>query len=92
MLQPSDTLLLYTDGVTEAVAPEGGFYGEARLSELAATIRQDPGKLVAAVFADIAEFEQDEAQADDITMLCLTLMPASPAAQREAAATAAGAG
>lgn len=92
MLRPSDTLLLYTDGVTEAVAPDGGFYGEARLSELAATIRQDPGKLVAAVFADIAEFEQDEAQADDITMLCLTLMPASPAAQREAAATAAGAG
>lgn len=90
MLQDSDTLLLYSDGVTEAVAPDGSFYGEARLSALAATVTQDPAALVAAVFADVADFEQEEPQADDITMLCLALTPAASAARAEATVACAG--
>jgi serine phosphatase RsbU (regulator of sigma subunit) len=33
-LQPDDSLLLYTDGVTESRAPDGEFFGEQRLVDL----------------------------------------------------------
>ena len=73
-LRPGDALLLYTDGVTEAIASDGGFYGEERLSALASGTTTDPAALVADVFADVADFAKDEPQADDITLLGLTLV------------------
>jgi serine phosphatase RsbU (regulator of sigma subunit) len=33
-LQPEDSVLLYTDGVTEARSPDGDFFGEQRLTDL----------------------------------------------------------
>lgn len=33
-LEPGDCVLLYTDGVTEARAPDGSFFGEDRLADL----------------------------------------------------------
>jgi hypothetical protein len=33
-LEPGDNVLLYTDGVTEARAPDGAFFGEQRLTDL----------------------------------------------------------
>jgi serine phosphatase RsbU (regulator of sigma subunit) len=33
-LEPGDSVLLYTDGVTEARAPDGTFFGEQRLTDL----------------------------------------------------------
>jgi serine phosphatase RsbU (regulator of sigma subunit) len=33
-LQPGDTMLFYTDGVTEARSPDGEFFGQARLVDL----------------------------------------------------------
>jgi serine phosphatase RsbU (regulator of sigma subunit) len=33
-LEPGDCVLLYTDGVTDARAPDGAFFGEQRLVDL----------------------------------------------------------
>jgi serine phosphatase RsbU (regulator of sigma subunit) len=33
-LQPEDSVLLYTDGVTESRSPDGDFFGEQRLTDL----------------------------------------------------------
>jgi len=36
-LEPGDRLLLYTDGITEARAPDGEFFGEQRLTDFITT-------------------------------------------------------
>ena len=92
-LAEGDTLLLYTDGVTEAVDPEGQFYGEARLATLVAPglrPKAGPAGLVSAVFADVAAFAREEPQADDITLLCLTLCATAAVARSALAAVEGG--
>ncbi|WP_299445111.1 PP2C family protein-serine/threonine phosphatase [uncultured Phycicoccus sp.] len=68
-LGPRSTLLLYTDGVTEARGPEG-FYGEGRLMQLLAGASGDVGTLVARVLDDVLRF-QGGVPRDDIAMIAL---------------------
>jgi sigma-B regulation protein RsbU (phosphoserine phosphatase) len=74
-LQPGDTLYLYSDGVTEAVAEDGSFYGEPRLeAELAGLARQpdlSAKQWVERNLASVISFSDDHHQADDITILVL---------------------
>ncbi|MEZ0218295.1 MAG: PP2C family protein-serine/threonine phosphatase [Rariglobus sp.] len=71
-LAPSDTLILYTDGVNEAIAPDGEFYGDARLHTLLAGKRfASADDAVATVLADVLAFESTAPQADDITVVGL---------------------
>jgi len=69
-LQKDDTLLLFTDGVTEAENPNEEFFGDERLEKLF-TDWQDESveKLVENVVATTHAFEGDNRQADDITVL-----------------------
>jgi len=71
-LQKDDTLLLFTDGVTEAETPNEEFFGDERLEKLF-TDWQDGSveKLVENVVATTHAFEGDSRQADDITVLAL---------------------
>jgi phosphoserine phosphatase RsbU/P len=68
-LAPGDAVLLYTDGVTEALNGEGEEFGEERLLEAA---RQHPElappELLAAVADQARRFSPHE-QADDITLI-----------------------
>jgi phosphoserine phosphatase RsbU/P len=68
-LAPGDALLLYTDGVTEAVNDTGEEFGEERLLQ---AVRQHGElslpELVAAVADKARRFSPDE-QADDITLI-----------------------
>jgi len=68
-LAPGDAVLLYTDGVTEAVNGEGEEFGEERLLEAARQHRElAPPELVAAIAGQARGFSPDE-QADDITLV-----------------------
>lgn len=70
VLEPGDTLVLFTDGITEAVNLQEEQFGLARLQEVAARhARQPVEKLHAAILAAVAEFTQGTPQADDITLL-----------------------
>jgi phosphoserine phosphatase RsbU/P len=64
--------VLYTDGVTEAMNPEGEFFGEERLGALA---QQYAGgaflDLRKAVLSAVTSFAAPSDQQDDITMLVL---------------------
>jgi len=70
-----ETLLLYTDGVTEARNPEGTLLGEERLAALLA--RADGGTSCAALVRDIREaveaFAAGAPQSDDIALLAYRL-------------------
>ena len=67
-LGKGDTILLYTDGVTEATNAGLELYGEKRLE--AALIASDD-KMVDAIREDVDRFAAGTEQADDITMLAL---------------------
>ena len=71
-LQKGDTLLLYTDGVTEADNINEEFFGDDRLKRLLAD-RQDGSveQLVEHIIATTHAFEGEDRQADDITVLAL---------------------
>ena len=71
-LNPGDGLLFFTDGVTEAVNPEGEEYGLFRLFKLVkANSRKPVEKLQEVVIKAIDEFAAGTEQADDITVLAL---------------------
>jgi sigma-B regulation protein RsbU (phosphoserine phosphatase) len=85
-LDPGDTLLFFTDGVTEAVGPGTALFGDARLAAIVADAGlQEPSRLLDAVTREVARFADGEPQADDITMLALHWYgpePDVPAASR----------
>ena len=71
-LEPGDTVILYTDGVTEAMNAEGEQYGLDDLREIFAST--PPGSSEGAnksVFDAVHRFAQDTPQSDDITCLVM---------------------
>lgn len=71
-LKPGDTLLLYTDGVTEATDRANHLYSEDRLkSFLSNTPLTDATRLVKGVVADVESFTAGAEQSDDITLVAI---------------------
>jgi phosphoserine phosphatase RsbU/P len=72
VLAPGETLICFSDGVTEAVDPGGMLFGENRLVELltgAGTLH--PTELLAIVVAGVDQFISTAEMADDMTVLTL---------------------
>ncbi len=71
-LRPGDTLVLYTDGITEAEGAGVGFYGRDRLAEVARQSAGQPAEVVrTAILQDVEQFVQGAALADDIALMVL---------------------
>ena len=69
-LDPGDLLLFYTDGVTEATAPDGELFGDERLRSLfAACADEEPSAIRDAILTSVRAFAP--VQRDDITLLLL---------------------
>ncbi len=70
LLRPGETLLVFTDGVTEATSASGELFSEARLAGLLEqSSQQEARSLVGSVMSGVHAFEGDAEQADDITVL-----------------------
>jgi sigma-B regulation protein RsbU (phosphoserine phosphatase) len=71
-LEAGDHMLMFTDGVTEAVGPGETMFGDARLAAIVADPTNcEPARLVEAVTCSVEVFAETEPQADDITMVAL---------------------
>jgi sigma-B regulation protein RsbU (phosphoserine phosphatase) len=69
-LAPGDTLVLYTDGVTEATNVEGKEFGESHLLDtLKSHAHLTVGPLLQAVVAAVQQFGGGSEQQDDITLV-----------------------
>jgi len=69
-LAPGDTLVLYTDGVTEATNADGQEFGEPRLLDTLWSHAALPvGPLLHAVVAAVQRFSEGNDQQDDITLV-----------------------
>lgn len=73
---PGDTLVLYTDGVTEAMSDDGSEFGEERLIELLRAHAHLPvPELLQQILKGVDDFSGDE-QHDDITVVIARCVPA----------------
>lgn len=71
-LAPGDLLLVFSDGVSEALSVDGEEYGEERIIKTAhAHPGATPAELLQALFADVRVFTRGAAQSDDITAMVL---------------------
>ena len=75
-LDPGDTLLLYTDGVTESFSPGGETFGEARLLKfLQENIHLSAKELLDGLEANLTQFRAGEPPSDDITIVAIHRLP-----------------
>jgi sigma-B regulation protein RsbU (phosphoserine phosphatase) len=69
-LERGDTLLLYTDGVPDAVNGSNQDYGITRLIDVTTASRTLlPGDLVASCLSDLSAFRQGSPRFDDVTIM-----------------------
>ena len=69
-LQPGDTLVLFSDGVTEAMDPDEQLFGVPRLREvLEGKTNMDLEEIQKTVLESVENFARGARQADDLTLL-----------------------
>ena len=72
ILQPGDSIFLYTDGVTEAMNEKEEFFSDNRLRTTITLFQwQPPKELISRIAEEIARFSQNMPQADDIAMMMI---------------------
>ena len=81
-IEPGDTLVLFSDGVTEAADLEERMFGVPRLSEALAGQHDAPlDQLQKRVVDSVENFARGASQADDITLLFIRYRAASQTAE-----------
>ncbi|MDQ2696601.1 MAG: serine/threonine-protein phosphatase, partial [Pseudomonadota bacterium] len=72
-LQPGDLLVMITDGVAEARAPDGAMFGRRQVPALLHTLppQAGPRDAVQALYADVKRFTRNAAPSDDIAILAI---------------------
>jgi sigma-B regulation protein RsbU (phosphoserine phosphatase) len=72
VLAPGDALVLYTDGITEAMDRNDDLFGKERLKEaVRAATPGDARAIVTAIIAAVKAYASDTPQADDLTIVTI---------------------
>lgn len=72
-LEPGDTLLLYTDGISEAAGPSGEQFGTERLEATLGATQGDPERVLEAISQAVRRHESGQKVRDDQTMLAIQI-------------------
>jgi sigma-B regulation protein RsbU (phosphoserine phosphatase) len=73
-LSPGDTLVLYTDGLTDALDPSGVEYGTAYWAQRAwENAGLPPDRLCETLFNEVSAFQSTAPQGDDMTLLIMRI-------------------
>lgn len=69
---PGDTVVLGTDGITEAFSADGGMYGTERFETLMGQLGLTPADdVVQQITGDVLRFSAGVPQSDDLTCLAV---------------------
>jgi len=83
-LEPGDTLVLFSDGVTEAMDPQEEFFGMPRLVKLLVGHNETPlDQLQKLLLEAVENFVRGASQADDLTLLLVRYRAAGAATETE---------
>jgi len=83
-LMPGEALVLYTDGITEARSPDGGFFGEDRLRRLLGSYAGcDAVTFAARIKDDVLDFQEGDLRDDLAVMVLRARDGAAPAEQEQ---------
>ncbi|MCC6464709.1 MAG: SpoIIE family protein phosphatase [Planctomycetes bacterium] len=79
-LETGDLLMIYTDGLTEAVNPSDAMYGETRLHRAMTATTGSAREMIAGLIRDVDAFRAGTARNDDEARVALRLLeaPAEP--------------
>lgn len=70
ILKPDDTILLGTDGITEAFSAQGAMYGTDRFTSFMKRLGREPvDNVVRQITGEVLRFSQGVPQSDDLTCL-----------------------
>jgi sigma-B regulation protein RsbU (phosphoserine phosphatase) len=71
-LEIGDSLVLYTDGVTETFSPAGDLFGEERLQDVLDSARNRPAQaILEAILTSVHVFSDNAPASDDLTLVVL---------------------
>jgi sigma-B regulation protein RsbU (phosphoserine phosphatase) len=68
----NELILIYSDGITEAMNKDNEEYGEERLRKVMQTqLNQSPDIIIDKIIADVKDFTVDTPQSDDMTLMII---------------------
>ncbi|MCB9091583.1 MAG: SpoIIE family protein phosphatase [Halobacteriovoraceae bacterium] len=74
-LQKGDTLLLYTDGVTEAANDKGRLFGEKKLLRILKKNKSsNPKEILDTIRLEVQNYTNESMLEDDLTMACMRVL------------------
>ena len=81
-LEPGAAVVLFSDGITEAVSPRSQLFGTERLAQVLAGSAGDAECLRSAIVDAVSAFRGTAAQSDDVTLVSMARSPIPVAAMR----------
>lgn len=76
-LNHGDSLVLYSDGISEARDFDDRQYGAAAVAKIAHTgYRESPARMAAMVLSDVREFQKGQQPSDDVTLMVVRRLAA----------------
>jgi serine phosphatase RsbU (regulator of sigma subunit) len=68
-IEPGETVLFYTDGVSDAMNPKGDLYSEKRVRKFLRNSRGNAAEIGKALLSDVRAHAAGRPQNDDITIM-----------------------